>query len=125
MSTRPDLDDRLEISCYPGAYLSTHFYVKVDGVEVHRVLSEGDAGRLNREKRRYGSSMSDYAPGETYQGFDSQDEALAAGRAVLTDDARTGFEADWPRHLIHRLDGVWTPLDPEQYWTTAPNPYTD
>lgn len=118
-------DDRIEISSYPGAFGSTHVYVKVDGVEVHRVLTEAGAARLNREKRRYGLGSGDYSPGETYQGFDSEEDAIAAGRAVLADEGRTGLESDWPRHLVHRVDGAWTPLDPETYWATTPNPYTD
>lgn len=118
-------DERIDVSCFPGAYGSTHFYAKVEGVEVHRVLTDGDAGRLNREKRRYGISPGDYKPGETYQGFDSEDEAVAAARAILADEARTGFEQDWPRHLVHRVRGAWTPLDPEQYWAGTTNPYLD
>lgn len=103
-------DERVEVTSYDGTWFSTHYYAKVDGVELHRVLSEGDTARLNR-----GRNSSDYRPGDSYQGFDSTEDALAAARAVLDDTDRTGLDPEWPRHLVRRVDGRWVPTSADAW----------
>lgn len=111
-------DEHIEISSYDGAWFSTHFYAKVDNVEVHRLLSEGDAGRLNRQKARV-AGIAGFTAGDTTQSFDTEDEALAAARAVLADESRHGFDEEWPRHLVRRVGNEWVPTSGDEWYDIA------
>lgn len=84
----------------------------VDKVEVHRVLSEGDAAAVNRARR---DPAMKYLPGETCSGFDSEGDALGAGRAVAESDGAT-LEDDWPRFVVVRRDGAWVPIGTDEVY---------
>lgn len=115
----PDLagmDGRIDITSYGSVAFSVHHYVTVDGTEVHRVLTEGDAARLNRGRRE--PSALRYRPLDTYHGFDTVEQARAAGEAALVDldGDRVGYDETWPRILLARRDGSWEPLDQEDLY---------
>lgn len=111
-------DRRIELSWYEADF-SEHYYVTVDGIEVHRVLTQADAARLARQHRRRGIGLGpSYQPGDTYHGFDSQEEAQAAGRAVALSDGSTKDDL-WPRFLVHRIEGQWTPITDDAWYAVA------
>ncbi|WP_114906842.1 hypothetical protein [Ornithinimicrobium murale] len=112
-------DEHIDISSYDGAWFSTHFYAEVDTVAVHRVLTEGDAGRMNRQKQRTAGTAG-FRAGDTTHSFDTQDDALAAARAVLADDTRHGHDQSWPRHLVRRVDGQWVPTSADEWLDEVP-----
>jgi len=121
------MDERITVDWYDRTIVwnTEHFYVKVDvpenvgvrdRIEVHRVLTEGDAARLNRNRPE--DSVSRYQPFETYHGFDTVEEARAAGEVALVDldGERVGYEESWPRVLVQRVQGKWVPIQDAEYW---------
>lgn len=116
------LDPRIEISSFGGqAAFSTHFYAKVERVEVHRVLSEGDAARLNRGRPM--DSAARYLFLDTYHGFDSVEDVRAAAEIALDDwiGSRISYDETWPRILLIREAGLWVPISTERYYTMYDN----
>lgn len=113
------MDERIDVSWYNRltVYNSEHFYTKVDRVEVHRVLSEGDASRLNRGRPESEAALR-YRPSDTYHGFDSVEDARAAGEVALADlyGERVGFDTEGERMLVIRDQGTWRPVSMGEYW---------
>lgn len=103
-------DDRIEVSSYDGQWFSVHYYAEVDGTAVHRVLTEGDAAKLNRQRR----STIDKA-GDTTHAFDTIEDAKAAAQVVVDDPTGHGFDPTWPRHLVSRVDGKWVPTSQDEW----------
>lgn len=103
-------EQRIELSWFDIAQ-SVHTFVKVDGIEVHRMLSEGDVSRLNRQ---HPGAWHRYTTRDTYHGFDSEEEAVSAARAVIASDLST-LDPSWPRFLVERQQGRWVPVTAE-YW---------
>lgn len=103
----PRIDQgRIDVSTFGGLVSSSHHYVTVDGVEVFRVLTEGDAARYNRAH----PSGPRIKPGESHPAFDSEESAWSAGIAVLVDGS--GYDEEHGCHLVHRVAGAWVPTGP-------------
>lgn len=107
-------DERIVVSSYNGAWFSAHYYAEVDGVEVHRVLTEGDAARLNRQR---GSAIE--RAGDTSHAFDTVEDARAAAQAVVDDPSNRSFDDEWPRHLVSRTEGQWVSTSEDEWLDRA------